>query len=50
MKKHIDKNISKNWRGKYNQIFFDNAKKFATDAIKTASKKQFKRQQKQRAI
>ena len=41
--KHIGKNIS----NKHGQKLVDSAKKSATDTIKTASKKQFKKQQKQ---
>ena len=41
--KHISKNIgknkTKNLSGKYNQKLFDHAKKSATDALKTSSKR-----------
>ena len=39
MGKNIDKNISKNLSGKYNQKLLDHAKQYATDALKTASKR-----------
>ena len=39
MSKNIGKNISKNLRGKYSQTLLDHAKKFATDALRTSSKK-----------
>ena len=39
MGKYIDKNISKNLRGKYSQIFLDHDKKSATDALNTSSGK-----------
>ena len=39
MGKNIGKNISKNLRGKYSQKLLDHAKKSATDALKTFSKK-----------
>ena len=39
MVKNIDGNISKNVSGKYGQKFLDYAKKFATDALKTSSKR-----------
>ena len=39
MGKNIDKNISKNLRGKYNQKLLDHAKKSATDALETTSKR-----------
>ena len=42
--------IAKNLSNKYCQKLLDTAKKSATDAIKTASKKQFKKQQKQLVI
>ena len=58
MGKNVYKNISKNLSSKYNQNFIDHVKeytasratKFATDALKTAPKKQFKRSQKQLVI
>ena len=37
--KNIGKNISKNLSGKYSQKSFDQAKQFATDALKTSSKR-----------
>ena len=40
MGKNIDKNISKNVRGKYRQKLLDHAKKSATDALKTSSQKE----------
>ena len=39
MGKNIDKNISKDLSGKYSQKLFDHAKKSATDALKTSSKR-----------
>ena len=39
MGKNIGKNINKNLSGKYSQICHDHAKKSATDALKTASKR-----------
>ena len=39
MSKNVGKNISKNKGSKYNHKIFDNAKKSATDVIKTASKR-----------
>ena len=39
MGKNIGKNISKNLSGKYSQKLLDDAKKSATDAIKTNSKR-----------
>ena len=39
MRKHIDKNISKNWSSKYSQNLFYNTNKPATDAIKTTLKR-----------
>ena len=36
--------VAKNMSNKYSQKLVDTAKKSATDAIKTASKKQFKKQ------
>ena len=44
------KNIGLNISNKYSQKLIDTAKKSATDAIKTASKKQCKKQQKQLEI
>ena len=46
----IDKNVSETFSGKYSQKLLDHAKHSATDALKTASKKQFKKQQKQMMI
>ena len=46
MGKNICKNISKNISGKYNQKLLDLAKQPATDALKTSSKREFKKQQK----
>ena len=39
MIKNIDKNISKNSSIKYSQKLFNDAKKYATDALKTTSKR-----------
>ena len=39
MSKNINKNISKNLSGKYSQKFLEHAKKSATDALKTSSKR-----------
>ena len=39
MGKNIGKNISKNFSGKYSQKLLDHAKKYATDALKTSSKR-----------
>ena len=39
MGKNIGKNISKSLSGKYGKKLLDHAKKFATDAFKTFSKK-----------
>ena len=44
------KNIGKNIGSKYSQRLVDNAKKSATDAIKTASKRAIQKQQKQLEI
>ena len=44
------KDMVKNLSNKYGQKPLDNAKKSITDAIKTASKKHFKKQQKQLVI
>ena len=41
------KNMGKSLSNKYGQKVRDSAKKSTTDTIKTASKKQFKKQQKQ---
>ena len=50
MRKDIGKNISKILSNKYIQKHFDHAKQPATDAFKTAPKKQFKKQMKQTVI
>ena len=39
MGRNIGKNISKNLSGKYSQKFLYHAKQYATDALKTTSKK-----------
>ena len=39
MGKTVNKDISKNFSSKYNQKHFDLAKKFAADALNTASKR-----------
>ena len=41
------KTIIKNLNGKYSQELFDHAKKFATGALKTASKRAIQKQQEQ---
>ena len=46
----MGKNISKNLGNKWNQKIFDNAKQFATDELKTASKRAIKKQQKQLVV
>ena len=43
------KNMGKNLSNKYGQKLLDSAKKSTTDAIKTASKEQFKKLQKELA-
>ena len=48
--KNIVKSLSKTFCGKYKQELLDYAKQCATNALKTASKEQFKRQQKQLVI
>ena len=50
MGENIGKNISKNVSGKYSQKLFDHAKKSATDALKTTSKRVIKKKQKQLVI
>ena len=50
MGKNVDKYISKNLSSKYSQKLFDPAKQYATDALKTASKKGIKKQQKELMI
>ena len=42
--------LSKNLSCKYSQKLLDHAKQSATDALKTASKKRFEKQQKQLVI
>ena len=44
------KNVGKNLSDKYSQKLLDSAKKYATDAIKTASKRETRKQQKQLVI
>ena len=44
------KNMGKNLSNKFGQKLLDSAKKSTIDAIKTASKKQFKKQQKRLVI
>ena len=44
------KDMGKSLSNKYGQELLDSAKKSTTDAIKTASKKHFKKQQKQQVI
>ena len=46
----VAKNIDKNLSSKYSQKLLDSAKKSTTDAIKTASKKEFKKQQRHLVI
>ena len=43
MGKNIVKSISKNLRGKYSQKLHDYAKEFATNAFKTAPKREFQK-------
>ena len=43
MAKNIGKNISKNLSHKYSQKLVGNAKQFATDSFKTASKKEIQK-------
>ena len=50
MGKNIGKNKSKNLISKYDQKLICQAKKFATDTIKTSSKRVIQKQQKQPAI
>ena len=50
MSRNVGKNIGKNLSGKYNQEAIDHAKTSATDALKTASKEQYQKQQKQLVI
>ena len=44
------KNVGKNLSNKYSQKLLDSAKKYATDATKTASKRETRKQQKQLVI
>ena len=44
------KNVGKNLSNKYSQKLLDSAKKYATDAIKTASKREIRKQLKQLVI
>ena len=46
----FSKNIGKNLSNKYGQKLFESPKNSTTDAIKTASKRAIKKQQKQLAI
>ena len=39
MRKNVDKNLSINLNGKYSQKVLDHAKTYATDALKTSSKR-----------
>ena len=48
--KEIGKKIDKNLNTKYSQELPHHAKQSPTDALKTASKKQFKKQQEQLVI
>ena len=50
MGENIGKNISKNLSDKYSQKLLDHAKQFGIDSLKSASKKQFEKQQKQMVI
>ena len=50
MGKNVGKNISKNLSNKHSQKLFDHVKQPAADALKTASKKAFQKQQKQLVI
>ena len=50
MSRNTGKNISKNLSGKYNQKLLDHAKHSGPDALKTASKKRFKKQLEQLVI
>ena len=43
MTKNIGENISKNLSGKYSQKCVDHAPQFATDALKKATKDQFRK-------
>ena len=48
--KNNSKNISKSLNSKYHQKLLDHGKQSAIDALKTSSKKSFKKQQKQSVI
>ena len=50
MDKNIARDMSKNLRGKYSQKLLDHAKQFATDTVKTSSKRSFIKQQNQLVI
>ena len=50
MGKDIGKNIIKSFTGKYGQKLLDHAKKSATDALKTSSKRDIQKKQKQLVI
>ena len=50
MGKFIGKNISKNLSGKYSQKLLDHTKQSATDELKTVSKREIQKQQKQLVI
>ena len=50
MGKNIGKNVSKNLISKYSQKILDHAEQSATDRLKTASKKQWKKRQKQAVV
>ena len=50
MDKNTGENIIKNLSNKCNQKRLDHAKQFTIDALKTTSKKYFKKQQKKRVI
>ena len=43
MSKIIGKNVIQNLSGKYSQKYFDHTKQSATNALKAASKEQFKK-------
>ena len=48
--RNMDKNISKNLSNKYSQKVLDHAKQFATEALKTASKRVTQKAEKQMVI
>ena len=50
MIENIGKNVSKNLRSKYVQTLYDHATQFATDALKTSSKKSIQKYHKQLVI